>query len=155
MNSESENKLSMDELMERNRPAHTPQPSTQNTPSSVDTQCPIPETLDKLEHRLRNLERNSSGQTEYLRQMTELRGWLPTRMQVEELTKAARELRWTMEQVGRQNEQNSSRKRFRLPGLRLPHLSPALLLIPAVMAVLWVIWYSLDILWNGINMLAT
>ena len=45
MNSGLEKKLSMDELMEKNRPAHTPQ----STPSNVVVQCPMPEALGRLE----------------------------------------------------------------------------------------------------------
>lgn len=151
MNSGLEKKLSMDELMEKNRPAHTPQ----STPSNVVIQCPMPEALDRLEHRLRCLEGNSYSQAEYLRQLTEMRGWLPTRMQVDELTKAVAELRWAVDRVGNQNEKSFSLPKLKLPRPHLPRLSPAFLLILAVLAALWVMWYSLDALWNGINMLNT
>ena len=98
---------------------------------------------------------NSSSQAEYLRQLTEMRGWLPTRMQVDELTKAVAELRWAVDRVGNQNEKSFSLPKLKLPRPHLPRLSPAFLLILAVLAALWVMWYSLDALWNGISMLNT
>lgn len=57
------------------------------------------------------------------------------------------------EQAGKPKEKRFSLPSISLPSLYLPRLSPALLLIPVVLLVLWAMWYSLDALWSVISML--
>ena len=72
---------------------------------------------------------------------------------MDEFLKAAKHLEQLAEQAGKPKEKRFSLPRISLPSLYLPRLSPALLLIPVVMFVLWTMWYSLDTLWNVIRML--
>lgn len=157
MNSGSEKKLSMDELLEKNRPAQmvqtTPQPPAQELtpPSEVH---PTKAEWEDLQSDLYTLEYHIERQTGYLKKISELLTQLPTRTQIEELLKAVKHLEQMSEQAGKRNE-----KRFPLPGIRL--LRPSLPDIPwaglllglAALAltglVLWVVWSSLATLWSG------
>ena len=143
MNLGSEKTLSMDELMERNRPVHTTPntqakstPPPQKVPPSITIPCPIPEALDRLERQMQYLERSSSSQAEYLKQLTEMRGWLPTRMQMDELLKRMMHLEQMLEQAGKPKEISFSPPSIRLPRLRLPHLDgPTWISLLMVLAV--------------------
>lgn len=132
MSSGSEKKLSMDELLEKNRPTQmvqtTPQPPAQEL-------TPPPE------------DHPTKAEWE------ELLAQLPTRTQMGELLKAVKHLEQMSEQAGKQSE-----KRFSLPSIRLPRPSlpyipwASLLLGLAALAltglVLWVVWSSLATLWS-------
>ena len=156
MNSGSEQKLSMDELLEKNRPAQmvqtTPQPPAQE-------QTPPPEVhptnaeWEDLQSDLYTLGYHTERQTGYLKKVNELLAQLPTRTQMDELLKAVKHLEQMSEQAGKQSE-----KRFSLPSIRLPRPSlpyipwTSLLLGLAALAltglVLWVVWSSLATLWS-------
>ena len=100
------------------------------------------------------LTHHAERQTVYLKKVSEVLVQLPTRMQVDELLKAVKHLEQMAEQAGKPKEKRFSLPRISLPGLEFPRLSPALLLIPVVLFVLWTMWYSWDALWNAISMLA-
>ena len=157
MNSGSEKKLSMDELLEKNRPTQmvqtTPQPPAQElTPPPEDH--PTKAEWEDLQSGLCTLGHHTERQVGYLQKDSELLAQLPTRTQMEELLKAVKHLEQMSEQAGKQKE-----RRFSLPGIRLPRLSlpdipwPSLLLGLAALAltglVLWVVWFSLDTLWSA------
>lgn len=156
MNSGSEKKLSMDELLEKNRPTQmvqtTPQLPAQEltTPPEVH---PMKAEWEDLQSGLSTLGYHTERQTGYLKKINELLVQLPTRTQMDELLKAVKHLEQISEQAGKRNE-----KRFSLPGIRLPRPSlpdipwTSLLLGLAALAltglVLWVVWSSLDTLWS-------
>ena len=157
MNSGSEKKLSMDELLEKNRPAQmaqaTPQlPAQELTPPPEDH--PTKAEREDLQSDLYTLGYHTQRQTGYLKKISELLAQLPTRTQMDELLKAVKHLEQMSEQAGKRNE-----KRFSLPSIRLPRLSlpdipwPSLLLGLVALAltglVLWVVWSSLDTLWSA------
>ena len=157
MNSGSEKKLSMDELLEKNRPTQmvqtTPQPPAQElTPPPEDH--PTKAEWEDLQSGLCTLGHHTERQIGYLKKVSELLAQLPTRTQMEELLKAVKHLEQMSEQAGKQKE-----RRFSLPGIRLPRLSlpdipwPSLLLGLVALAltglVLWVVWSSLDTLWSA------
>lgn len=157
MNSGSEKKLSMDELLEKNRPTQmvqtTPQPPAQElTPPPEDH--PTKAEWEDLQSGLCTLGHHTERQVGYLKKVSELLAQLPTRTQMEELLKAVKHLEQMSEQAGKQKE-----RRFSLPGIRLPRLSlpdipwPSLLLGLVALAltglVLWVVWSSLDTLWSA------
>ena len=157
MNSGSEKKLSMDELLEKNRPAQmvqtTPQlPAQELTPPPEDH--PTKAEWEDLQSVLYTLGYHTERQTGYLKKSSELLAQLPTRTQMDELLKAVKHLEQMSEQAGKRNE-----KRFSLSGIRLPRLSlpyipwTSLLLGLAALAltglVLWVVWSSLDTLWSA------
>ena len=157
MNSGSEQKLSMDELLEKNRPAQVvqtmPQPPAQE-PTPPPEVHPTKAEWEDLLNDLYALGYHTERQTGYLKKISELLAQLPTRTQMEELLKTVKHLERMSEQAGKQSE-----KRFSLPGIRLPRLSlpdipwPSLLLGLVALAltglVLWVVWSSLDTLWSA------
>ena len=157
MNSGSEQKLSMDELLEKNRPAQVvqtmPQPPAQE-PTPPPEVHPTKAEWEDLLNDLYALGYHTERQTGYLKKISELLAQLPTRTQMDELLKAVKHLEQMSEQAGKRNE-----KRFSLPGIRLPRPSlpdipwTSLLLGLAALAltglVLWVVWSSLDTLWSA------
>ena len=156
MNSGSEQKLSMNELLEKNRPAQmvqtTPQPPAQELTPPPEVH-PTKAEWEDLQSDLYTLGYHTEKQTGYLKKINELLAQLPTRTQMDELLKAVKHLEKMSEQAGKRNE-----KRFSLPGIRLPR--PSLPYIPwaslllglaALMLtglVLWVVWSSLATLWS-------
>ena len=154
MNSGSEKKLSMDELLEKNRPAQmvqtTPQPPAQElTPPPEDH--PTKAEWEELLSSLCMLGDHTERQTGYLKKVSELLVQLPTRTQMDELLKAVKHLEQMSEQAGKQSE-----KRFSLPGIRPPRPSlpdipwTSLLLGLAALALTGlVVWSSLDTLWSA------
>ena len=156
MNSGSEKKLSMDELLEKNRPAQMVQ-ATQPPAQEPTTPLEVHPTKAEWEERLSSLYTlgdHNERQTGYLKKISELLAQLPTRTQMEELLKAVKHLEQMSEQAGKQSE-----KRFSLPSIRLPRPSlpyipwTSLLLGLVALAltglVLWVVWSSLDTLWSA------
>ena len=134
MSSGSEKKLSMDELLEKNRPTQmvqtTPQPPAQElTPPPEDH--PTKAEWEELLSSLYTLGYHTERQTGYLKKVSELLAQLPTRTQMEELLKAVKHLEKMSEQAGKRNE-----KRFSLPGIRLPRL--CLLYTSLQQNVLWI-----------------
>ena len=157
MNSGSEKKLSMDELLEKNRPTQmvqtTPQPPTQELTVPPEVH-PTKAEWEDLQSSLCTLGYHSERQTGYLKKINELLAQLPTRTQMDELLKAGKHLEQMSEQAGKRNE-----KRFSLPNIRLPRPSlpdipwTSLLLGLVALAltglVLWVVWSSLATLWSA------
>ena len=152
MNSGSEKKLSMDELLEKNRPAQMAQPPAQELTPPPEVH-PTKKEWEDLQNHLCTLRHHTERQTGYLKKVNELLAQLPTRTQMDELLKAVKHLEQMSEQAGKRNE-----KRFSLPSIRLPRLSlpdipwTSLLLGLAALAltglVLWVVWSSLATLWS-------
>ena len=156
MNSGSEKKLSMDELLEKNRPTQmvqTTQPPAQELIPPPEV-CPTKAEWEDLLSDLCALGYHAERQTAHLKKTSELLAQLPTRTQMDELLKAVKHLEQMSEQAGKRNE-----KRFSLPSIRLPRPSlpdipwTSLLLGLAALAltglVLWVAWSSLDTLWSA------
>ena len=157
MNSESEKKLSMDELLEKNRPAQmaqaTPQPPTQELIPPPEVH-PTKAEWEDLQSGLCTLGHLTERQTGYLKKVSELLAQLPTRTQMDELLKVVKHLEKMSEQAGKRNEKCFSLSGIRLPRLSLPDIPwISLLLGLAALAltglVLWVVWFSLDTLWSA------
>ena len=148
MNSGLEKKLSMDELLEKNRPAQmvqtTPQLPAQEltTPPEVH---PMKAEWEELLSSLCTLGYHTERQTGYLKKVNELLAQLPTRTQMDELLKAVRHLEQMSEQAGKRNE-----KYFSLSGIRLPRLS--LPDIPWISLLLGLAALALTglVLWGGV-----
>ena len=96
MSSVTEQRLSMDELKQRNRPATTWNPSQEEWEELLNT-------LDKQTALLRDISKKSAN--------------YPTRNQIEELTRSVQALRQTVEQAGRKKE-----KSFSLPKIKRPEI---------------------------------
>ena len=157
MNSGSEKKLSMDELLEKNRPTQmvqiTPQPPAQELtpPSKVH---PTKAEWEELLSSLCMLGYHTERQTGYLKKVNELLAQLPTRTQMDELLKAVKHLEQMSEQAGKQKEKRFSLPSIRLPRLRLPHLDGptwAVLLMGA--AALLLLWWGLGTVWSSLSLL--
>ena len=157
MNSGSEQKLSMDELLEKNRPVRMVQPTPQ-TP--VQEQTPPPEVhpakaeWEDLLSDLWALGYHAERQTAYLKKASELLAQLPTRTQMEELLQAVKHLEQMNEQAGKRNEKRFSLPGIRLPRLRLPHLDgPTWAVLLMGIAALLLLWWGLDTVWRSLSLL--
>lgn len=151
MNSGSEQKLSMDELLEKNRPAQMVQPTPQTPPPEVH---PTKAEWEDLLSGLCALGYHAERQTAYLKKASELLAQLPTRTQMEELLKTVKHLERMSEQAGKRNEKRFSLPGIRLPRLRLPHLDGptwAVLLIGA--AALLLLWWGLGTVWSNLSLM--
>ena len=151
MNSGSEQKLSMDELLEKNRPAQMVQPTPQTPPLEVH---PTKVEWEDLQSGLCALGYHAERQAAYLKKASELLAQLPTRTQMDELLKAVKHLERMSEQAGKRNEKRFSLPGIRLPRLRLPHLDGptwAVLLMGA--AALLLLWWGLGTVWSSLSLL--
>lgn len=157
MNSGSEQKLSMDELLEKNRPTQmvqtTPQPPAQE-------QTPPPEVhptnaeWEDLQSDLYTLGYLTERRTAYLKGINELLVQFPTRMQMEELLKALKHLEQMSEQAGKQKEKRFSLPNISLPRLRLPLLDgPTWAVLLMVTTTLLLLWWGLDTVWSSLSLL--
>lgn len=149
MNSGSDKRLSMDELLEKNRPTPTPQP----TPPPPEVH-PTKEEWTEMMECICTLTRHTERQSVYLKKVSELLVQLTIKAQMDELLKAVKRLEQMAEQAGKPKEKRFFLPSISLPSLYLPRLSPALLLTPVILFVLWTMWYSLDALWSVISTLA-
>lgn len=157
MNSGSEKKLSMDELLEKNRPVQmvqtTPQPPAQELTLPPEVH-PTKAEWEKLLSDLCTLGYHTERQTGYLKRSSELLAQFPTRTQMDELLKAVKHLEQMSEQAGKRNE-----KRFSLPGIRLPRLSlphldgPIWTVLLMETAALLLLWWGLDTVWSSLSLL--
>ena len=156
MNSGSEKKLSMDELLEKNRPAQmvqTTQPPAQE-PTTLLEVHPTKAEWEELLSSLYTLGYHTERQTGYLKKVSELLAQLPTRTQMDELLKAVKHLEQMSEQAGKRNEKRFSLPSIRLPGPSLPDIPwTSLLLGLAALALTGLVpgvgWSSLDTLWSA------
>ena len=106
MNSGSDKRLSMGELLEKNRPAQTvqstPQPTMhERTPPEVH---PTKEEWEELIDYLYTLGYHAEKQTGLMKKASELLTQLPTKEQMDEFLKAAKHLEQMVEQVGKPKE---------------------------------------------------
>lgn len=157
MNSGSEQKLSMDELLEKNRPAQmvqpTPQPPAQELTLPPEVH-PTKAEWEDLQSDLYTLGYHTERQTGYLKKVSELLAQLPTRTQMEELLKVVKHLEQMSEQAGKPKEKRFSPPSIRLPRPHLPHLDGptwvVLLMSLAALLLLWLTWAG-D--WNNLSLL--
>ena len=157
MNSESEKKLSMDELLEKNRPTQmvqtTPQPPAQELTPPPEV-YPSKAEREELLSSLYTLGYHTERQTGYLKKISELLAQLPTRTQMDELLKAVRHLEQMSEQAGKRNEKRFSLPITRLPRLSLPHLDgPTWAVLLMGTAALLLLWWGLDTVWSSLSLL--
>ena len=156
MNSGSEKKLSMDELLEKNRPAQmvqTTQPPAQElTPPPEDH--PTKAEWEDLQSALYTLGDHTERQIGYLKKVSELLAQLPPQTQMDELLKAVKHLEQMSEQAGKRNEKHFSLPGIRLPRLRLPHLDgPTWAVLLMGTAVLLLLWWGLDTVWSNLSLM--
>ena len=141
MNSGSEKKLSMDELLEKNRPAQmvqtTPQPPAQELTPPPEVHPTKAEWEDLLSD-LCALGYHAERQTGYLKKASEL----------------AKYLERLSEQAGKRNEKRFSLPGIRLPRLRLPHLDgPTWAALLMGTAALLLLWWGLGTVWSNLSLM--
>ena len=157
MNSGSEKKLSMDELLEKNRSTQmvqtTPQPPAQELTPPPEV-CPTKAEWEDLLSDLYTLGYHIERQTGYLKKINELLVQFPTQTQMDELLKAVKHLEQMSEQVGKRNENRFSLPGIRLPRLRLPHLDgPTWAVLLMGTAALLLLWWGLGTVWSSLSLL--
>lgn len=140
MSSESERRLSTEELKRLNQPSKVAPPPMVLLPEADWT-----ELLNHLEH----LETSVGAQGTLLRALSRQVGQCPTcREQTEALARDVAQIREALQQAGKKKE-----RRFSLPKLRLPYIpwSRLFLGLAALLltgAALWVVWSSWEKIWN-------
>ena len=157
MNSGSEKKLSMDELLEKNRPAQmvqtTPQPPAQELTPPPEVH-PTKKEWEELLSSLCTLGYHTERQTAYLKKISELLAQLPTQTQMGELLKAVKHLEQISEQAGKRNEKRFSLPSIRLPRLLLPHLDgPTWAVLLMGTGALLLLWWGLGTVWSSSSLL--
>lgn len=147
MSSESERELSMEELKRLNHPQGPmtrQEPTIPAQPESHPTQVEWAELLQMLS----SLERRVAAQEALVWEISKRPRTYPTGEQIKALARDVAAVREMMQQAGKRRERRISLPRLHL---HIPHLSPALLLIPVILLVLWAMWQSWDTLSNGLR----
>ena len=134
MSSESEKKLSLEELRQMNMPQ---QVSSERHPTAAEWL----ELLAALE-AMGQLLVEQKLTLEDLVSQSHLG---PTREQMKELLQETKEIHRLLEQAGKKREHH-----FSLPRLQLPQPTWTWLAIPVILLGLWVLCYSLGTLWSGL-----
>ena len=142
MSSESEQRLSMDELKRRN----TPQ-------SMMPQNCPSKEEWQELFQRLDELERHTAAHTALLRELSSRREPCPTQTQMEELARDVAEIQALQRQAGKKKEFSVSPPSLGTAMSVIVWLALILLGTMVGMVVLRVIWSGLAALWSVIKLL--
>lgn len=150
MNSESEQRLSLQELKQRNTqqaalPVQTPPPEAR--PTKAD--------WEQMMNDLDTLWYHADRQTDLLESISRQMSQLPTRTQMDELLKAVKRLEQMSEQDGKRNEKRFSLPGIRLPRLRLPHLDgPTWAVLLMGTGALLLLWWGLGIVWSSSSLLS-
>lgn len=169
MNLKSDQNLSMDELMERNRHPHTKPMMQEQTTPLMQTESQVqehhvvinwtmPESMERIESQLKTLEEQSSWQTEYLHRISEKPTTYPTQAQMDELLKVAKHLEQMTEQAGKPKEKRFSMPKFRLPRLHLtlPEWdwpTAVTVAMGLAMAALLLVWWKSGGDWSSLSLL--
>lgn len=149
MNSESEQRLSLQELKQRNSqqtalPVQAPPPEAR--PSKAD--------WERMMNDLDTLWYHADRQTDLLERISRQMSRLPTRTQLDDLLKTVRHLEQMSEQAGKPKENSFSLRRIRLPRLHLPQVSiPALISLLMAAAALLLFWWGLGTVWSSSGLL--
>ena len=148
MSSESERELSMEELKRLNHPRSSLE---QQTPASAQPEPhPTQEEWTELMSTLSSLERRMVVQAALVREISRRPRTYPTQEQITALARDVAAVREIMQQAGKRRERHISLPRLHL---HIPHLSPAWLLLPVILLVLWAMWHSWDTLWSALRTL--
>ena len=150
MNSESEQRLSLQELKQRNSrqtalPVQAPPPEA--SPTKAD--------WGRMMNDLDTLWYHADRQTDLLESISRQMSQLPTRTQMDELLKAVKHLEQMSEQDGKRNEKCFSLPGIRLPRLRLPHLDgPTWAVLLMGTGALLLLWWGLGTVLSSSSLLS-
>ena len=144
MSSESERKLSMEELKQLNRPQAL---ESSTTPPPPMVLLPAAD-WNMLLNQLERLEAGAGAQEALLRALSQQARQLPTQGQTEALARDVAQMRESLQQAGKKKE-----RRFSLPKLCLPYIPWSRLFLGLAAlsmtgAALWVMWSSWEKIWN-------
>ena len=160
MNSESGQKLSLEELKQRNRASGSSVPAVSpDIPTKQDWEDLLTavSALYRLEStnsdRLKHLEASVGAQEALLRALTREVGQLPTQVQLEALTRDVAQIRETLQQAGRKREISISPPSLETALSVLIWLILILLGTMVGMVVLQTIWSGLAALWSAVRIL--
>ena len=149
MNSESEQRLSLQELKQLNT-----QQTALPTPTPPHEACPSKADWERMMKYMDALWCHADRQTDLLESVSRQMSQLPTRTQLDDLLKTVRHLEQMTEQAGKRNEKHFSLPGIRLPRLRLPHLDgPTWAVLLMGTAVLLLLWWGLDTVWSSSSLL--
>ena len=148
MSSESEQKLSLEELKQLNRPKTMPP-----QPAPIPPEHPTQQEWNELRAALKRLEASVSAQEALLRALNCQAGQLPTQAQLEALARDVAQMRAELKQAGKKKGLSVS-----LPSLEtalsvLIWLALILLGTMVGMVVLRTIWSGLAALWSAVRKL--
>ena len=160
MNSESEQRLSLEELKQRNRPQamQTP-PTPPNTPTRQDWNDLLAAltALYRLEStnrdRLERLEASVAAQEALFRALSRQVGQLPTQAQLEALARDVAQIQAALKQAGRKREISISPPSLETAFSVLIWLLLILLGTLVGMVALQTIWSGLSALWSVVKIL--
>ena len=149
MNSESEQRLSLQELKQRNH-----QQTALPVQAPPHEACPSKADWERMMKYMDTLWYHADRQTDLLEIISRQMSQRPTRTQMDELLKAVKRLEQMSEQDGKRNEKHFSLPGIRLPRLRLPHLDgPTWAVLLMGTAVLLLLWWGLDTVWSNLSLM--
>ena len=160
MNSESEQRLSLEELKQRNRSQGV---QMMTTPSAAPTKQDWEDLLTavsalyRLERinsdRLERLEASVAAQEALFRALSRQVGQLPTQSQLEALARDVAQMRAELKQAGKKKELSVSPPSLKTALSVLIWLALILLGTLVGMVVLRTIWFGLAALWSAVRTL--
>ena len=156
MNSQSEQRLSLEELKQRNALPPTKEPS-HPTQEEWEEMLAILSALYRLEIEQRNvledLERRTAAHTALLREVSNRREPCPAQAQMEALARDVAEIQALLRQAGKKKEISVSPPSLETAMSVLLWLSLILLGTMVGMVVLQTIWSGLSALWSAVKLL--
>lgn len=149
MNSEYGQRLSMQELKQRNtQQAVLPTLTTPHEASLTKADW------ERMMKDLDTLWYHADRQTDMLESVSRQMSQLPTRTQLDDFLKMVRHLEQMTEQAGKPKENSFSLHRIRLPRLHLPHVSIPALISLLMAAAMLLLWWGLGIVWSSSSLLS-
>ena len=150
MNSELEQRLSLQELKQRNH-----QQTALPIQAPPHEACPSKADWERMMNYMDALWYHADRQTDLLESISRQMSQLPTRTQMDELLKTVKRLEQMSEQDGKRNEKRFSLPGIRLPRLRLPHLDgPTWAVLLMGTGALLLLWWGLGTVWSSSSLLS-
>ena len=156
MSSESEQRLSMEELKRRNAPQPTPAqtgPSKEEWDNLLLMISALYRVTTEQSNALENLERHTEAHTALLLEASSRREPCPTQAQMEALARDVAEVQRMLRQAGKKKERSASPPSLATALSVLIWLALILLGTMVGMVVLQVIWSGLAALWSAVQIL--